>query len=111
MDFKFEIGSFVRLAISEKQKNTPIRWSIDNSDMHVEIRGQILGRYLEECPGGTQRHYTIRWTNFKGVFGQETARFNEIELVASEAFPAAETKESMPPEQPTREDDKANDGH
>jgi len=89
-DFKFEIGSFVRLAISESQKHSEIRWG---KDRHSEMRGQILGRFLDECPGGIQRHYDIRWTNFDGPCLKNLSRHLEIELVASQAFPAAEKDE------------------
>lgn len=93
-EFKFEIGSFVRLAISEKQINTPIRWATTSSGLHDEERGHVLARHLEECPGGIQRHYLIRWTRMRGSTIDKMFRHNEIELVASEAFPAAEEKES-----------------
>ncbi len=88
-DFTFEIGSFVRLAISESQKHSESRWG---EDSHCEMRGHIVNRFLDECPGGIQRHYDIRWTNFNGACLNNLSRHNEIELVASEAFPAAEDK-------------------
>lgn len=92
MDFEFKIGSFVRLAISEKQEDTPVRWPLDGSEIHDEERGQIVGRTLEECPGGIQKHYSIRWTSRKGRTIDKIYRHNEIELVASEAFPVVDTK-------------------
>jgi len=90
-DFRFPIGSFVRLAISAKQKNEPIRWASANSCLHDEERGQILGRELEECSAGIQRYYLIRWTTMRGSTLAKAVRHVEIELVASEEFPAAET--------------------
>ncbi len=85
-DFKFAIGSFVRLAISESQKQSKERWGENG---HFEMRGQIVNRFLDECPGGIQRHYDIRWTNYNGSFLKNLSRHLEIELVASEPFPAA----------------------
>ena len=88
-DFQFQIGLFVRLAISGLQKHSKNRWDEDN---HCEMRGQIISRYLDECSGGIQRHYDIRWTRYDGTFQKDLTRHNEIELVASQAFSAAEDK-------------------
>ena len=87
--FQFQIGSFVRLAISGLQKQSKELWGEDG---HCEVRGQIVSRFLDECPGGSQRHYHIRWAHYDGSFQKVLTRHNEIELVASQAFPAAEKK-------------------
>jgi len=81
MGFKFEIGDVVKLAVSANQSAS---WM--GKTIHRELRGLIVERRLEECPGGIQRHYTIRFVRSDGEFSDNT-RHNEIELVASEPFP------------------------
>jgi hypothetical protein len=89
--FKFEIGSFVRHIGA--RPSAPAKRGFYYKES--EERMQIVERLLQQCPGGTQRHYKCRLFNASGGFADRENMLNEIELVASAAF------------EPLPEDDKA----
>ena len=93
LGFKFGIGDVVRLAISANQSESKAKWS--GEDVHNELRGQVVSRLLEECPGGIQRHYQIRWVRHEGGITRDIMRHNEVELVASEQFAKNKTTEEV----------------
>lgn len=84
MEFKFKVGDFVKLKTQENVVDDGRRW-IGNPP--GELRGHIVTRVYEECPGGVQLHYHVRWTGSDGGIYRETHVHHEMELVASEPFP------------------------
>ena len=90
--FKFSIGDTLRpVAAAVPLKIGTGRRLLGGED----VRLFVVGRKLEECPGGVQRHYVCRYHTSTGHFGTTFTEFNEIELVASQPFSAdAETPES-----------------
>lgn len=75
MSFKFGVGGVVKHVISANQ-----------SDYVSDKRGFVIERIWQECPGGVQRHYVIRWCSPSGILHTELMKCNEVELVASETF-------------------------
>lgn len=74
--FKFELGSFVRMAVGGRPS-----------------LGQVLGQKLERDGDGMTRSYLVRW-HFMASNGQGCSTdgllFREIELAASESFQETE---------------------
>lgn len=104
MDFKFEIGSVVRLALSRNQVQDFRRsFSQWGSERYHEMRGMVIGRATEECSGGVQRLYRVRWIGRNGSFISDLHLHNEIELVASEPFPSLHDEDD-----PESKDDSGN---
>jgi hypothetical protein len=74
--FKFKIGQTV-----EHIGSHPIR----NKDKKIIMFSRkqklfIVGRLLDECPGGVQRHYDVRAILGDSSLATNLVRFNEIEL-------------------------------
>lgn len=83
--FKFEIGSFVKLIGQAELRPTKEAWTVQPVK---DKRGHVISRLLEECSGGVQRMYMVRWQAGDGYCCLDLSRVHEIELVASEPFPA-----------------------
>jgi len=86
--FAFNVGDIVRLKISQNQ--TQAGWSM--APRHNEMRGMVVCRLYDECVGGIQRHYDVRWIRATGepAGNGVPLRHQEIELIPSEPFPAAD---------------------
>ena len=65
----------VKSAMSEEY----IKFETRSGNVIAPLRLFILERRLQECPGGTQKHYLCRYYVREGY---KTELFNEIELVA-----------------------------
>lgn len=72
--FKFKIGEYVRHVGSDLINDTKEIYISRNEKFFV------VGRVLEECPGGIQRHYDVR-PLVLGSPATKLVRFNEIELM------------------------------
>ena len=73
-DFKFNIGDVVRHAAT------------GGRECFDERRMFVIGRHVEECPGGVQRKYTVRGISTNGAMSVDVFLVHEIELVSSEPF-------------------------
>lgn len=91
--FAFEIGDFVKLKAYQNTsaiKPSDKFWSASRS--FVEFRGQVLERLVQQCIGGIQIWYQIRWCTSNGAHSDAIEKHNEIELVKSEPFPCHESE-------------------
>lgn len=83
VEFKFNIGDKVRHVLQPKIEFR----SRLNGDVEAveETLGVVTGRLAEECPGGIQLHYRLRWmfpaTNASPPnIGAKVETLHEIEL-------------------------------
>jgi hypothetical protein len=69
-DFEFQIGDIVvaRTAIQESLMHAR------GGEISYPRYGMVVGRFQDECPGGTQKHYAV------SVDAQQR-RYHEIELL------------------------------
>lgn len=86
-DFLFQIGDFVTVKASAEEL-TLIKAQLTEAEIKLHksqgrfpmpIRLIVLERRLQECPGGSQKHYLCRYWTREGF---KTEFFNEIELAA-----------------------------
>lgn len=81
-DFAFQIGDVVmhKLAVG-----------------HHRLRGIVIGRYYDECIGGIQRHYGVRWVvnsdtqysaSVSGATEENARKYHDFEIVPFEMHPA-----------------------
>jgi len=83
--FKYTIGEFVTI------KTLPIR---EDSNFVNRPQLLILGRLLEECPGGSQRYYRVRVIN-RGGFVDTNFLAHLLDMREEELVPYPQS-ESMP---------------
>ena len=88
--FKFELGDTVKHKTQEIDYKDGLRWGSTG----IECRYFIIERLLQQCPGGTQRHYLCRAVTKTNVSVSEndSKRLNEIEIVLSEPFKKKDDK-------------------
>ena len=88
MGFQFAIGECVTTKMALEDIKV-VKSGMTEHDINFAKRGGtvlaplrlfILERRLQECPGGTQKHYLCHYYTTRD--GYKTEFFNEIELVA-----------------------------
>ena len=72
--FKFQIGDIVAPVGSIPFSPEEFSWDQSRGKFH------IIGRLLEECPGGIQRHYDVRSRTAKGSVSMPCLKMTAIEL-------------------------------
>jgi hypothetical protein len=84
--FTFRIGDWVKL-VGTQARPLPTAKSWADDFLRRETRYLVVSRMLEQCYGGTQRHYFCRGVSGTEI-SRELLRFSEMELLASEPFDA-----------------------
>jgi len=79
MEFRYKLGDLVC-------GRNSVRMSLDCDGSTIPKVGTIITRWTQECPGGTQLHYDVRW---ESPTGAQTSKFlleMELELYEPEMF-------------------------
>lgn len=79
VEFEFEIGDIVVPRASAAEAN-------DRSWLNNSVRYQIVKRWVEECPGGIQKLYTVMLIKSGGDIAKESITVNECVWRLSKPF-------------------------
>lgn len=80
IEFKFNVGDVVTTRLGREE-------NADRMFARLKPRGIISVRHYEECPGGFQLHYHVRWFTQDGNVMERSFIHHEHELLPAENFP------------------------